>query len=93
MFKNKLQCCTAGSIGKIVLIAWVVFATLYVIVGEYNRMQNYVYNAGISKAVSTIITQSQKCQAVPVTMGDVTVNVVDIACLQKPAAAEDGAKK
>jgi hypothetical protein len=94
MFKNKL---TAPNVWKAVLVIWIIFATLYVVYGEYNRLTNYVakraYNAGVSSAVSQIITESQKCQPVPVNVDDLKANLVNLDCLQKPATTEEGTKK
>lgn len=86
MFKHQFIAC---NIWKIILVIWIIFATLYVIYGEYNRLANYVaqraYNAGVSSAVSQIITESQKCQPVPVNVGDSKASLINLDCLQKPA--------
>ncbi|MBN2087304.1 hypothetical protein JW758_03070 [Candidatus Peregrinibacteria bacterium] len=91
MLKGKLKCCD-GKVGHIVLIVWLVFATLYVLYGEYNRLNNYVaaraYNAGISTAVTQIITESQKCQPVPVNVNELKASLVNLECLQQPEEAE-----
>jgi hypothetical protein len=96
MFKNKLQCCSASNVWRVIFILWIIFATIYVIIGEYNRVQNLVaqraYNAGISSAVSQIITESQKCQPVPVNVDDLKASLINLDCLQKPATTEEGTK-
>ena len=88
MFKHK---CNSGKILHIVLIVWLIFATLYVVYGEYNRLNNIVaaraYNAGISEAVTQIINESQKCQPVPINVGDMSATIINLECLQQPATA------
>lgn len=73
-------------IGKIILIVWIVFASLYVVYGEYQRLQRVVantsYNRGLSTAVNQLISESAKCQPIPVKAGDVQVDLIAIKCLQ-----------
>jgi hypothetical protein len=87
MFKNKINC-DASKVWKVIFILWIIFATVYVIVGEYNRLNNFVaqraYNQGITDAVSQIITESQKCQPVPVNVGEMKANLINLDCLQQP---------
>jgi len=88
MFKGKCK----GGILHIVLVVWLIFATLYVVYGEYSRLNNFVaaraYNAGISEAVSQIITESEKCQPVPINVGEMTATIMNLECLQAPEGSE-----
>ena len=91
MLKGKCKPC---HIWKVILIVWIVFATLYVLIGEYNRLNNFVaqraYNAGLGDAVSQIITESEKCQPVPVNVGELSAQLVNLGCIQQP---EEGAEE
>ena len=93
MFKNKLS---TGQVWKIVLIVWLVFTTLYLVYGEYNRLTNYVaknaYNQGLTTAVTQIITESEKCQAVPINVGDKKATIINIECLKQPATTDEETK-
>jgi len=89
MFKDKICSC---KIWRIVLIVWVVFTTLYLVYGEYNRLANYVaknaYNQGLTTAVTQIITESEKCQPIPINVNDKKATLINIDCLKQPAAEE-----
>jgi hypothetical protein len=91
MFKDKICSCT---VWRIILIVWIIFTTLYLIYGEYNRLANYVaknaYNAGITTAVTQIIAESEKCQPVPINVDDKKATIINVSCLQKQA--EEAAK-
>ena len=92
MFKHKFKGCDAGKVWKIIFIIWIIFATVYVIYGEYNRLTNYVannaYNAGIQTAVTQIITESQKCQPVPINVEELSAQLINLECLQQPEEEE-----
>ena len=83
MFKHK---CNPGKIFHIIVLIWLIFATLYVVYGEYNRLNNYVaaraYNAGLQEAVTQIITESKKCQPIPVNVGELQATLINLECLQ-----------
>lgn len=77
---------------KIILILWLVFATLYVVYGEYSRLNFFVaqnaYNAGIRDSVAQIMVEASDCeQAVPLTVDTETVEVISVACLNQQAPA------
>ena len=79
---------------KIALIVWLVFATLYVVYGEYNRLNNFVakqaYNRGLTDAVGEVLKQSQKCEPFPVNIGDQGVELINLKCVQQAPAPEAG---
>ena len=87
MFKDKICSCT---VWRIILIVWIIFTTLYLIYGEYNRLTNYVaqraYNQGITTAVTQMITESEKCQPVPINVDDKKATLINVDCLKQPAA-------
>jgi hypothetical protein len=89
MLKDKVCSC---KVWKIVLIVWLVFTTLYLVYGEYSRLQNFVanraYNKGLADAVGQIITESQKCQAIPINVDDKKATLINVDCLKQPAAEE-----
>lgn len=74
---------------RIILIVWVVFATLYVVYGEYQRVQIMVaqraYQSGLRDAVNQLIEQSQTCQPIPVNSGSASVNLISVDCLTPPS--------
>ncbi|HHA18791.1 MAG: hypothetical protein DRQ47_09970 [Gammaproteobacteria bacterium] len=73
---------------KVILIIWIVFASLYVVYGEYQRVQIMVaqrsYQAGLRDAVNQLIEQAQTCQPIPVTSGEDSVSLISLACLNPP---------
>lgn len=76
------------SIGKIILVVWVLFSILYVGYTQYRYFANYIagraYEKGLQDAVVQVVKQAQDCKAFPVTIGDQGVQLINIACLQKP---------
>jgi len=85
-------------VAKTILIVWIVFASLYVVYGEYQRLQNAVaraaYNQGLTTAVTQLISEAGKCQPIPITAGNVKVELIATQCLNggapktAPAAQE-----
>lgn len=76
---------------KVILIVWVIFASVYVVYGEYQRVQVMVaqraYNTGLRDAVNQLIQQAQTCQPIPVNSGDSKVTLISVDCLN--ASADD----
>ena len=74
---------------KVILIVWIIFASLYVVYGEYSRLSVFVakrsYNAGLRDAVNQLIDQAQTCQPIPVTSGERRVDLISLECLKEPA--------
>lgn len=70
---------------KVIGIIWIIFASLYVVYGEYQRVKVLVaqraYNSGIRDSVIQLIEQSQSCQPIPVNSGDVRVELIAVNCL------------
>jgi len=79
---------------KIVLTVWIVFASLYVVYGEYGRLKVFVaqraYNQGVTDSVTKLLTEAQNCQPIPVTAGDTKVDFIALDCLKAPS--EEGAE-
>ncbi len=75
------------SVGKIILVIWVVFSILYVGYTQYRYFQSFVanraYETGLKDAVTQVIQKSQECKAFPVTIGEQGVQLINVACLQQ----------
>jgi len=72
----------------VIIILWIVFASLYVIYGEYNRLKVYVagasYNKGVTDAVNKLMDEAVSCQPIPVTSGDRGMNLISLDCFTVP---------
>ena len=72
---------------KIFVAIWIIFATLYVFIGEYNRIQLTVakvaYNRGVSATIGKVMTEAVKCQPFPVTLDGKQVTLISLECLNK----------
>ena len=92
MLKNKLKCCDASKVWHVIFIIWIVFASLYVIYGEYNRLSNVVakgaYNSGVSAAVGQLMNEAAKCQPFPVTLDGNKVTLMNLECAVPEEATE-----
>ncbi|MBU0577616.1 hypothetical protein KJ742_03610 [Patescibacteria group bacterium] len=89
MFKHRFRCdWDAGKIWKVLFIVWIIFATLYVLYGEYNRLRVYVagvsYNRGVTAAVNKMMDEASSCQPVPITSGDRGMNIINLDCFTVP---------
>jgi len=49
---------------------------------KQNAAANYGYQVGYGTAVSSLMQEAATCQAVPVTLGNQTMNLVAVECLQ-----------
>ena len=81
---------------KVIFIIWVIFASLYVGYGEYQRVQVMVaqraYNTGLRDAVNQLIQQAQTCQPIPVTSGEQRVDLIALDCIQESAESDQAAE-
>lgn len=72
------------------ILLWFIFATLYVLYGEWNRFQRTVYqaayNRGQTDAVAQVIGEAQKCQPFPIYLGEAKVTLMSLECA---AAAQE----
>ena len=82
---------------KVILIVWIIFASLYVVYGEYTRLNVLVakraYNSGLRDAVNQLIDEAQSCQPIPVTSGDRRVDLISLECLKPPAENAESAEQ
>lgn len=73
---------------KVILIIWIIFASVYVVYGEYTRVKVLVaqrsYNRGIQDSVIQLMTEAAKCQPIPVTAGGQSVSLISLDCLNAP---------
>jgi|GEM_PF-2489078 len=76
----------------IVLIVWAVFSVGYIGYMQWQQFKNnklqQAYQSGISYVVDQLITQTAKCQVVPINLGDKKANLVDTSCLQQNKEAD-----
>ncbi|KKU55598.1 MAG: hypothetical protein UX75_C0004G0035 [Candidatus Moranbacteria bacterium GW2011_GWE2_47_10] len=81
-------------VGKTLVIAWFIIATLYV---GYDLWSDYkvkgidaAYKAGVSNTVNQLIEQTEKsqCQSFEVFSGDKKVQLLDAQCVQQQPATE-----
>lgn len=75
---------------KVILIVWVIFTTLYLIYGEYSRLNNYVaqsaYKKGYQDSIMRLVSESSSCQPIPVGIGGQNVDFIALNCLTPPAS-------
>jgi len=75
-----------GSVPHIILTVWIVFASLYVVYNEYNRVKVLVaeraYQAGLTNAVNKLIDETETCQPIPVSTADRSVTLISLECLK-----------
>lgn len=78
---------------KVILIIWIIFASLYVVYGEYKRVQVLVaqraYNSGLRDAVNQLIQQSQTCQPIPINSGEASVTLISVDCIDTSKEATE----
>lgn len=75
---------------QIVLIIWLIFSTLYVLVGEYNRLKNVVakvaYTRGASDALVNVMEESKKCKVFNIHDDKQKIDLIAVDCLKKDDA-------
>jgi hypothetical protein len=75
------------SVGKITLVAWIVFSVCFVAYSAWGYMGGKVYNSGVKQgqvqAVNALLQQASKCEAFSVYAGENKVELVNVACLEK----------
>lgn len=83
---------TSATIGMIVLILWIIFSVLYMVNDQWNDFQlvkmQQAYNKGVADSISTLITESDKCSAVPLYYENQRIDVVAVKCLPKQEDSE-----
>ncbi|MCF7905811.1 hypothetical protein K9L63_01315 [Candidatus Gracilibacteria bacterium] len=79
------------SIGKVILVLWILFSLVYVGNSLWNGVLLRVYQAGRSEGVKNAVMQSmelaKKCQPVVFSAGGERISLLNSACLQKQAEA------
>ncbi len=77
---------------KVILIVWIIFASVYVVYGEYNRLNVFVaqnaYNRGIQDSVVQLMTEAAKCQPIPIKAAGQSINLIDLNCLNTSDAGD-----
>lgn len=81
---------------KVIAIVWIIFASLYVVYGEYQRVKVLVaqraYNTGIRDSVIQLLEQSKTCQPIPVTSGEDRVELIAVNCLTQSDSEADSSQ-
>ncbi|MFH1188138.1 MAG: hypothetical protein V1688_04770 [bacterium] len=94
----------ALSIIALIIMIWIIFSAIYIINDKWKDFQlsqmQQSYQKGVADSVRALMTESAKCDKIPLYYGGQTVEVVAVSCLQKqdenksqtsaakPAAAE-----
>ncbi len=86
--KTTMKC--KHSVGKFILVIWVVFSVIYVGYSQYKYFRNFVYQKGLTDAVVQVIKQAQECNAFPVSIEGQGVQLVNVACLTQPEGENTG---
>ena len=72
-------------VAKTILLVWIIFASLYVVYGEYNRLKVFVaqraYTQGVTDSVIELMQKAQECKTIPVTAGEARVDLINVGCL------------
>ena len=75
-------------LSKLLVLAWVILATLYFVYSQYTGISTKVYKVAYAKgstdAITQLVQKSTTCQPVPVKVGEQTASFVNVSCLQKP---------
>ncbi len=61
-------------------------AYLFLVTPALNGLITRGYNQGAQEAILTIAQQVATCQQVPLTVGNQTINLIAVECLQQQAA-------
>lgn len=76
---------------KLLIAAWILVATLYTLFGLYRGIKvgiiQYSFNQGRVGAIAQVIQEAQKCQPFPVNVGEQSVTLVSLECLQQAQQA------
>ncbi len=86
-FKKKIS--IPNFVFKFILVLWFVFSVFYVAWGEWTRFKVSVmeesYNHGVVDTVASVIDKSNAtCDAIPITLDETTVFLVNQRCLNVP---------
>lgn len=85
----------ATSVVIVMIIGWIIFSLIYIVSDKWQDYQlsqmQQAYQQGISKSVQTLMTESAKCNKIPLYYGDQIIEVVDTSCLS--ASKEESANK
>ncbi len=88
MFKNtKIKNITKKQIIMFVVVSWFIFSVGYIVHDQWQRFKiqysQNAYKQGVSDSIKTLITQMEKCVAVPLYDGNKKVEAVSVECLKK----------
>lgn len=77
---------------------YILLSLLFILWSAYSYFSSFVYGSGVqaggTQVVNAIVVEATKgCNAIPVTSGGTTVQLINVACLQQAAPAEDAMEK
>ena len=78
------------SIGAFLGVVWIVFASVITLLAGFDVLKNAAYQKGVANALTQVVTRvSAECKPVTVTAGQRQIDIVNVACLQRNAPAEE----
>ena len=87
-----------AKVTKIILLVWLVFTSLYFVWGEYQRLNQFVFQKGVEQGrfetTSGVIQAAQECRPFSVYIPGQQVELVNVNCLSsaqeyaEPVAAQ-----
>ncbi len=71
----------------VIIIIWIIFSVGYIINDQWQdfRIEQIkdAYQSGAANSIKTIISESTKCQPIPLFDGSTKVSVIAVKCLQQ----------
>lgn len=72
---------------SILAIIWIVFSIFYIIKDQWEDFQlskmQQSYQNGVSDSVRTLITESAKCNKIPLYYDNQTIEMIEISCISE----------
>ena len=86
------------NVKPLLLPVYIIISLLFILWSAYSYFSSFVYGSGVqaggTQVVNAIVVEATKgCNAIPVTAGGTTVELVNVACLQQAAPAEAPAEE
>ena len=77
----------------VTIIIWIIFSVTYIINDQWQDFKidqiQVAYQNGASSSIKTIISESAKCQPIPLFDGSTKVSLIAIECLQQAELEAD----
>lgn len=82
--KFKCKLLESGSIGQIIIAAWIIFSVVFVANSIWQNFQvnqvNKAAQAGYQQAVVDLVKQAETCQAFPVNLNETSIELKKVGC-------------